>query len=148
MHRPIKHLRNLLLHILCVMQLTTIPVSSQLNLPVFDLIYQLSNQFNESIHDTTTFSHAYDFIVIGSGSGGSVVANRLSENPNWNVLLLEAGVEENFVSDVPLTPSVTILTSTYELTLNYTYQQYEWPKIPINFNVLINNIWFYYFRFD
>ena len=45
----------------------------------------------------------FDYVIVGAGTAGCVLANRLSANPEANVLLLEAGGRDNyFWIDIPV----------------------------------------------
>ncbi|XP_064459366.1 uncharacterized protein LOC135369777 [Ornithodoros turicata] len=55
----------------------------------------------DSYYDTDALIDSYDFLVVGGGSAGSVLANRLSANPGVRVLLIEAGAGPSAAIEVP-----------------------------------------------
>ncbi|KAK9871021.1 hypothetical protein WA026_009980 [Henosepilachna vigintioctopunctata] len=64
------------------------------------------NNQNADLYDYGTF----DFIVVGAGTSGSVVASRLSENRNWRILLLEAGDWDDDLTAIPYIQNIFSLT--------------------------------------
>jgi choline dehydrogenase len=74
-----------------------------------------------------TLRSSYDYIVIGSGASGSVVARRLAENQDAQVLLLEAGGED-------LTPGI-LITETWFLNLG---GKFDW-NFAAQRNPSVNN---------
>ncbi|CAL1544147.1 unnamed protein product [Lymnaea stagnalis] len=72
---------------------------------------------------TSTFNKSYDFIIVGAGSAGCLVAGRLSEDPNVTVLLLEAG-EHDFDKPQLLIPGLAAVT----LNSDQDWQYYTEPQ--------------------
>jgi len=53
------------------------------------------------VHQLSVTYPMYDILIIGAGSSGSAIAARASENPNLNILLVEAGPDYSDISSTP-----------------------------------------------
>jgi choline dehydrogenase len=68
----------------------------------------------------------HDFIVVGAGSAGAIVASRLSENGKYSVLLLEAGGwDRNIWIHIPLGVGKTITNK----KVNWAFQTAPVPNL-------------------
>ncbi|KXN91125.1 Choline dehydrogenase, mitochondrial [Leucoagaricus sp. SymC.cos] len=65
---------------------------------VLAAVWECRGEIVESFRDL--HSTEFDFVIVGGGTAGNVVANRLTENPKINVLVLEAGGSPNGVQNI------------------------------------------------
>jgi hypothetical protein len=108
-------LLNLICSVFFLLAWITFTPSSRTNGQEINFIRSMYEQFNadvlnHSYPDTNQFHPEYDFIIVGAGSGGSVMAGRLSELFHWNVLLLEVGGDESILTDIPLIAGLATAT--------------------------------------
>ncbi|KAJ6594327.1 aryl-alcohol-oxidase from pleurotus Eryingii [Mycena capillaripes] len=74
----------------------------------------------ENVADLTRLELKFDFIIVGGGTAGNVIANRLSENLNHSILVLEAGGSNAGVLDIIVPFYCTRATPNTPQDWNYT----------------------------
>jgi choline dehydrogenase len=71
-------------------------------------------------HTSAQLAREYDFIIVGGGSGGSVVARRLAERSDASILLIEAGPSDIGVAAIDDAANWTaLLRSRYDWGYDY-----------------------------
>ncbi|XP_070379423.1 choline dehydrogenase, mitochondrial-like isoform X3 [Dermacentor albipictus] len=65
-------------------------------------LFDLVNLPTDLVVDQLFLLDKYDYVIVGGGSAGCVLANRLSADPSKMVLLIEAGGMEDAFAQVPL----------------------------------------------
>ncbi|XP_041978616.1 glucose dehydrogenase [FAD, quinone]-like [Aricia agestis] len=75
---------------------------------------------DDFVSDEIKDKDCFDFIIVGGGTSGNVLANRLSEVKGWNVLLLEAGPKPPIFGSIP------------QLSRNLARTKYDWNYVTEN----------------
>ncbi|KAG5667860.1 hypothetical protein PVAND_015829 [Polypedilum vanderplanki] len=84
-------------------------IQCQINLSRFSpLVENLVKNYGKQTVEQSKYHQIYDFVIVGSGPGGCVLANRLTENPKIKVLMIEAGTVETIAQGVPLIAPLSV----------------------------------------
>ncbi|KAJ3500902.1 hypothetical protein NLJ89_g9582 [Agrocybe chaxingu] len=71
------------------------------------------------LQDASQLRAQYDYIIVGDGTAGSVLSNRLSANPKTCVLVIEAGGSPDAIQAIA-TPFLGITLPGTSVNWNYT----------------------------
>ncbi|PFH50970.1 GMC oxidoreductase [Amanita thiersii Skay4041] len=82
------------------------------------------SRFVRNMITESQLASSYDFVIAGGGLAGLVVASRLSENPSFSVLVLEAGASGDEIRS-----NINAPASTYYSSL--TGSSYDWAYVTV-----------------
>jgi choline dehydrogenase-like flavoprotein len=118
----------------------TSPVLALQLITIANITLERQAIFESLTHRThTDQSDHTDYVVVGAGTTGSVVAPRLSENPKHKVLLIESGGEQSVESDIPALFNFDFRTKQW---MNFNIKQCLKPLLSIeSLSWFEANIW-------